>query len=330
MFTFTLTMIRRKRQTVFLWILVLSAIAFVYLITSQCTYHENNIKDARHEQMSQQIARHTNDRLSDPNYETYSQRKNRMRKTCEEFKAKGGTDLKINYDNLFVDERHKVIYCPVAKVANSNWLRIFVVLMGERKDIEEVNWDVVDETTFKTLSSYDPSYRTHLLNTYTKFMFVRNPYNRILSAFVDKFVEEPDMKVVRPELPRMLEVLSLPNATWVDFEDFIRYLLREKKPETFNNHWIKMHDQCFPCDIDYDIIGKFETLNEDAKHVIHEIGASTEVQFPRPNEHRTLSSAVDIMKGYYSRITKQEVMDLYKLYEWDFKMFGYEIPDIIR
>ena len=80
----------------------------------------------------------------------------------------------------------------------------------------------------------------------------------------------------------------------------------------------------------YNYIGKFETLIEDAKQVLKEIGVYDTVKFPVNATHRYKSDTRDIMKTYYSQVPHSTLLKLYKIYEDDFLSFGYKIPDYLQ
>lgn len=97
---------------------------------------------------------------------------------------------------------------------------------------------------------------------YTKFMFVRNPFVRLVSAFRDKFVQEERNEnfytnyfkyIIKtfgnqsdpPETMNEADALGLLPS----FSDFIKYLLhpQTEKKEPFEPDWRQMHRLCQPC-----------------------------------------------------------------------------------
>ena len=54
------------------------------------------------------------------------------------------TDKRLN-DHFLVDEKHKMVYCYIEKVASTNWRRAFLVFAGlNEKMINEAHVDHVD------------------------------------------------------------------------------------------------------------------------------------------------------------------------------------------
>ena len=90
-------------------------------------------------------------------------------------------------------EPYLIIFSPVdAKVACTNWKRVLMVLMGKTNATDPLD---VDRTqahhykVFRRLNSYTRSEAEFMLSNYTKFLFVRHPLERLLSAYRNKFVE---------------------------------------------------------------------------------------------------------------------------------------------
>ena len=50
------------------------------------------------------------------------------------------------------------------------------------------------------------------------------------------------------------------------FKEFVEYLLRERVEE-YNDHWMPYWLHCHMCEMEYDVIGKMETWDEDIKFI---------------------------------------------------------------
>ena len=101
-------------------------------------------------------------------------------------------------DHLIVDDANQLIYCFVPKVASTNWKRVLLALNTSQSNASEspvADSQVVDPLlikgneshmarAFTTLSQLtNVSEVAHRLTNYYKFLFVRHPYERLLSAF---------------------------------------------------------------------------------------------------------------------------------------------------
>lgn len=83
---------------------------------------------------------------------------------------------------------------------------------------------------------------------------------------------------------------------------------------------------CHPCQVKYDFIGRLETLETDAEHLLKLLKVDHLVHFPSGARNRTAASWE---KAWFSKIPTEMRRELYKLYEPDFELFGYPKPDSV-
>lgn len=259
-----------------------------------------------------------------------------------------------NYElsHLIVDDRHGVIYCYVPKVACTNWKRLMIVLSQSLSDRgapyrdplaiprEQVHNSSVHLTFNKFWRRYGKFSRRLMkakLKKYTKFLFVREPFVRLISAFRSKFElenEEFYRKFAVPMLRLYANRTSPPASASqafraglkVSFANFIQYLLDPltEKLAPFNEHWRQVYRLCHPCQIDYDFVGKLETLDEDAAQLLRLLKVDARLHFPPSYRNRTASSWE---QHWFAQIPLAWRRQLYKLYEADFVLFGYPKPE---
>lgn len=134
-------------------------------------------------------------------------------------------------------------------------------------------------------------------NSYFKFTFVRNPWDRAFSWYKNVMRDEVHSKD-----------LGLVNN--ISFEDFLKGNIgvRALRPQTY---WIKDYNG----NINMDFIGKFENLQNDFNVVAETLNLN---QFQLPHE---LKSDNKSYKEFYSDKTKDIVWDFYKK---EIKLFDYE------
>ncbi|XP_074063804.1 carbohydrate sulfotransferase 12 [Macrotis lagotis] len=302
----------------------------------------------------------THDAKQNPDQEKLqAERRNMLREFCANssfvFPTKNRSFDDIpNYElnHLIVDDRHGIIYCYVPKVACTNWKRVMIVLSESLldqgipyKDPLDIPRELVHDTsthlTFNKFWRRYGKFSRHLmkikLKKYTKFLFVRDPFVRLISAFRSKFELENDEFYRRFAVP-MLKLYSnhtsLPTSVSeafsaglkVSFPDFIQYLIdpRTEKLAPFNEHWRQVYRLCHPCQIDYDFVGKLETLDEDAAQLLQLLKVDKLLHFPPSYRNRTASSWEE---DWFAKIPLAWRQQLYKLYEADFVLFGYPKPE---
>ena len=214
--------------------------------------------------------------------QTQALRETNLVNVCTKFSEIQPTPNFTKARHLLVDDRLRYIFCYTPKVACTTWKRILLMMTGKmtvNRSEDIARSDVHSRSFMKrhlpSLNSYRPDEIEYRINHYFKFMFVRDPFERLVSAYLDKFVRT---NTFQKTIGRDIIKLYRPDATTealnegsdVTFQEFVRYILDERTRtiRPFNEHWRPLHQLCYPCYIKYDFIGKFETLHEDAKYVL--------------------------------------------------------------
>ncbi|KAK2846103.1 hypothetical protein Q7C36_010957 [Tachysurus vachellii] len=243
--------------------------------------------------------------------------------------------------NLLVDDRHGIIYCYVPKVACTAWKRIMIVLSESLKmygvpykNPQDIPIKEVHGSSLKHLNTYPKAAMKQKLQTYKKFIFVRDPFVRLISAYKDK-LQSPNQiyyERIGIQILKQFGNVSNPpasvkqaNAQGIvpSFSDFIQYILSlpARDYAKFDEHWKQTVHMCHPCIINYDFIGKMETIEEDAAQLLRLLKVDNIVNF-QPYEKRKANA--DEMKTWYSNIPTEWRRKLYDIYRSDFELFGYE------
>ncbi|KAF4070924.1 hypothetical protein AMELA_G00279110 [Ameiurus melas] len=233
--------------------------------------------------------------------------------------------------HILVNEKHRFLYCYVPKVACSNWKRVLKVLSGALTDIHvQVKMDHHADLLF--LSDFSPEEIRHRLSHYFKFMFVREPMARLLSAYRNKFgeIKAYQHKYGAEIIRRYRKGYSKNNLKVagddVTFAEFVRYLLDED-PERMNEHWMPIYNLCQPCAVQYNFIGSYERLESDAAYVLERIGAPQHVQFPeRQAWYKPVTK--ETLHYYLCTVPQKLLRELLPKYILDFSLFGYPLPNI--
>ena len=100
---------------------------------------------------------------------------------------------------MLVDEKHRIIFCYIAKVGCTSWKWLLIALQGwyniSHPEIlgTTVHLEGVQlKHGLKPLKSYKSDEIEYRLQHYHKIMAVRHPVGRIVSAYNDKFVPQMD------------------------------------------------------------------------------------------------------------------------------------------
>ncbi|KAM8888720.1 carbohydrate sulfotransferase 14 isoform 1-T1 [Synchiropus picturatus] len=231
--------------------------------------------------------------------------------------------------HVLVNDEYRFLYCYVPKVACSNWKRVMKVLSGALKNVK-VNIKMNHRSDLVFLASLKPEEIRYRLKHYFKFMFVREPMERLLSAYRNKFGEiESYQKKYGVEIIKRYRKKSnkhsLVTGDDVTFAEFVRYLLDEDV-ERMNEHWMPVYNLCQPCAVSYDYIGYYEHLERDSEYLLEKIGAPPDVHFPeRQSWYKPVTS--ETLHYYLCSLPQKLLRELLPKYILDFSLFTYPLPN---
>ncbi|CAI5481554.1 unnamed protein product [Closterium sp. Yama58-4] len=188
-----------------------------------------------------------------------------------------------------VEEKLKLVVCTMPKVAANSWLMWLRAMLGQPHpedpilalDPRRAGWHMLtlhftEQQAVQQVTRPD----------FFKFTFVRNPFSRVLSAYSNKLVitdapnnktgpgsreywNEQFFKYLRPQWEKVKGKDDL-----VSFPDFVKLVakLMQNHRWHMDRHIASQSDICFMDKIKYDFVGRFESLEEDAKYVVNRFG----------------------------------------------------------
>lgn len=233
-----------------------------------------------------------------------------------------GTVFGNNLRYFLVFRSRKVIYCFIPKIASKQWKKELSVLEEEDDQI----YGKVNDSFKNDLNHFSREEVEKMLKNYFTFLFVRDPMERVLSAYKDKFLKEN--KAFHRAIGRRIVKQYRSNATQqalekgsdVTFPEFTNFVVDSHR--RLDEHWAPFDKLCHPCAVNYDFIGRYEDLGEDAPYLTQKTGIDDLVSFPPFRASNTTAE----MLHYYSQIPKARILQIAKIYESDYEMFGYPFP----
>ncbi|XP_070603780.1 carbohydrate sulfotransferase 9 [Erythrolamprus reginae] len=267
--------------------------------------------------------------------EIQERRKFFLRDICQKYVNRTHISPVHMVSRIYVEDKYKLLYCEVPKAGCSNWKRILMILGGLAKSAANISHNNVHYGDhLKKLDSYNVKEIKKRLKTYTKIIFVRDPMERLVSAFRDKF-EHPNIyyhpvfgKAIIKKYRPYADKEALATGSGVKFKEFIQYLLDPYRPVGMDTHWEQINKLCYPCNIDYNFIGKFETLEKDANYFLKLINAPDKLLFPHFKDRHSTDKRTnsEVVRKYLSEIPAIERLQVYGFYYLDYLMFNYTVP----
>ena len=184
-------------------------------------------------------------------------------------------------------------------------------------------------------------------------MFVREPFERLLSAYKSKIANEDAPNdnyftdnfgryILRHYRPGALE-RDIQRGRGVTFKEFINYLMNptwrgclqhyqpceedQRWSHTGSDHWVPQVWLSDPCHLHFDFIGKYETLDEDIEYLLHLLGEEL-IQFP-PSKRKSQVATKLLVPRYYGQLAPKSLETLWNIYKYDYEIFGYSYPDAV-
>lgn len=261
-----------------------------------------------------------------------------------------------NYDVFYIDKREELAWCPIYKAASTSWLYNFIKLGGvEESEVKNAKEQVstIARRIWPPLPYEDAE---QALETCLKFMIVRHPFERLVSAYRDKlentnigqehgvehFYKKYGRKIVekyRPAgqgLPAVrysqdMDDPSIPAPKGVEptFEEFVKYLSETDLVYYADDHWMPYYLYCTPCLLDYDVIAKFETLERDQNYVVLKKRLGNRIKPTWKHLTKGVKTS-DTVRKYFATITKKDLMALYEKYRIDFELFDYSVDEYLE
>ncbi|XP_070208075.1 uncharacterized protein [Littorina saxatilis] len=125
-------------------------------------------------------------------------RAEQLQQTCAELREDQRSSAYVTAfrtgGQYLVDNAHSLLYCPIEKVGSSFWKRVFAILTKDGHVQHNASRSVFDHSgvAVHRLRGAAKLWAKDLLTSklsfhnFTKFVFVRDPYERLFSGFIDK------------------------------------------------------------------------------------------------------------------------------------------------
>lgn len=264
-------------------------------------------------------------------------RREHLETVCERYKLQ--EKYPPNPWEFFISPGHNnLVWCNVFKAASSTWMYYFNILAGydlkylQRTEVQPL------ELARQRFPRPELSELLELLPSALSFLFVRDPFERILSAYRNKLEGNRNSfyKALGTKIVHRFRNRST-GGPWPrcgpTFEEFVRFLIQEHKAgRRFDEHWAPVYSFCTPCSVNFSIIGKTETFQRDSEFIIRQAGLESLLlgKLPRRKLRKIGNLAKSGIKSevlverYFSDLDRSTLDQLLKIYRIDFELFDYD------
>ena len=226
----------------------------------------------------------------------HEQRANYLRQACEKSRiteplvsSQGMNSGKLD-KNFFVDEGRHLVYCAVPKVGSSVWKRVFRILNNlEPRGSLFRQSGLLAHVHTEDLTFYNKGsqWKRKMLRSSLKFLFVRDPFARLFSAYIDKiflpFGFGQAAQIVNERGQNSFDLFS-PFSQNSESDEKCRMAIPTfativheavSDPRSvlqYNPHFVPIYRQCKPCTTHFNIVGKMESFLQDTEYILRKVG----------------------------------------------------------
>ena len=229
---------------------------------------------------------------------------------------------------LMYNDEYKVVYCGVPKVASSSIKSLFLYLdngylgLNTSKPHVRHKYDyLVDQPVNKVKT---------VLASYLKVIFIREPLERLLSAYKDKLTNSSGrirLKSIAKRIVKSHRKIgdSSSRQTVPTFAEFISHIIQTDMKD--DRHWTRYGSLCHPCEINYDVIGRYETFADDINYLMKKLNI-TGYTFPKRNQDNKVKTS-NVVHQYYSTVPKEQLYQLWLMVKDEYYLYNYSNPAVI-
>ncbi len=211
---------------------------------------------------------------------------------------------------IFISHKHKFIYYTIPKVASTTIISFIITIDEIKITLDEIKQNPSLHRTIMP-RIFRPEHRSARYKDYFHFTFVRNPYDRLLSCYINK-VYKPALSN-REDRNFVKGYGNLVGFKKMSFSDFVHFVT-QIPDEHCDPHFSPQHRLL---DLEtLDFIGRLENFEQDFSYVKERISLSDDIKPETLN-----ASKHDPYQNYYDDELRKMVAKKYAL---DLEIFNYD------
>ncbi len=236
-------------------------------------------------------------------------------------------------DNFIYSRNANVIFAYIPKVACTNWKCILRYLDGHKDYLDARLAHDRNKSGLSYISKMPNGIDLLMDKNIAKLTCVRNPYSRILSAYLNKikpFAQDnapPDRDVYFYQVFTVIDQyrqIKHPELEYVDFSCFLEWIELSGDPLAGNEHWIPQTEILGKSEYIFDFIGRIENLHKDAQIILDWL--KCDIPFPTQQAvNFPPTRASESIDTYYTQIEMEQVQ---RIFRDDFSFLQYAATNL--
>ncbi|KAK2140367.1 hypothetical protein LSH36_1379g00031, partial [Paralvinella palmiformis] len=151
--------------------------------------------------------------------------------------------------NVVLDHDRKLFYCLIGKAGSKSWLKYLVNTKHSNQKGHLRHNNFLQTVGLEMYRNMPLDLVNEEYKDYFKFLVVRHPLQRTVSAYYETVIFHKKYKNEREKLLNFTEFVGRVTSDMLDL----------------NPHWRRYINRCLLCKVDYEYIVKTETMDEDIK-----------------------------------------------------------------
>lgn len=201
--------------------------------------------------------------------------------------------------SIAVSHKLNFLYCKIPGTGVEEWEQLLEgILENENVTLQVPVPYHQDFGNKMALSKYNLTSMEALLKTYTKVAFIRDPFHRLISAYMHQMAD---------------------NLTFKEFIDYILYSgLTNASVE-----WTPLVKLCHPCLVQYDYIIMFGFLGNEVHHLMLRTGFPDNIQMPKFRDSKIQWTYNWLEEEMFSELSLVQKKRLCRFFRFDFAAFAF-------
>lgn len=191
------------------------------------------------------------------------------------------------------------LYCQVPATGVEGWQQLLEELEEKENGTLPAPLPYPQQHSLQTeLGKLNLSTIEAVMGSYTKVLFVRDPFQRLIAAYLQSMHSSSSFSSFVQEALNM----GLQNASTV---------------------WKPLVSLCLPCLIQYDYVLMFGFLRQELGHLLQRAGLKANIHLPELTDHHVLWTYSWLSKQLLSELSLQQKQQLAHFYRWDLSAFPF-------
>jgi hypothetical protein len=213
-------------------------------------------------------------------------------------------------------QNHKLLFCPIAKNGCTSLKRLMVSLSDvEHKELflsGDVHRGIDNHRTGLKLLDHDLDLARQIMSSekYYKFAVIRDPFTRLVSAYLEKFVinrlGKPNQYHTGPVVAGVQGTDQPDFQRGITFAEFIRYITSQA-PESLDPHW--KPQVLYLAGIHYDRIYRMDQLDALCSDLASRVGHPVSLEKKNASEKSGSRFLPDAAHLYADELKRPQAID---------------------